>query len=107
MHTAPPEIDIAITRWMAAQGWPVTSRNHDFNRDIFAWRSESVRPDLTLYVTANVCEDTPPAKLLSYFAAAGLEKILRRDPDAYTLVLQNGRRELTIRQSAIRAGVDA
>src|SRR5262245_32038010 len=89
MHSQHTEVDAAVSKWMANQGWNVTMRHYDFDRDVLAWRAGDADPRITLRITLSVCEDVRPDILVEFFDAAQLRDRLERAPDRYTLVMQN------------------
>lgn len=89
MHAQFPEIDAAVSDWMAREGWPVTMRHFDFDREVLAWRASGSRPPVTLRVSLTVCDDVPPDKLVMFFQGARIADQLRSNPDAYLLVMRD------------------
>src|SRR5690242_14167990 len=84
-----PEHDVAVDQWFRARGRSITDTNVDFDRDVFAWRSESESPTLTLRITQRVLEDTPATQLGSVLDSLRVADALEAKPKAYTVVMQD------------------
>ena len=61
MHHEFADHDAILSAWMESNGWPVTMRHYDFDRDTLAWRSRAVKPAVTLRVSREVLEDHAPS----------------------------------------------
>jgi len=96
MHTRFPEHDAAISDWMAKQGWPVTERHYDFDREVLAWRAGGQNPTITLRVTLSRCEDVPPHIMTEFFDGAALAQKLASTPDRYTVVMRDAATNNTV-----------
>ena len=83
-----PDHDGAVTTWFQQHGWPVTATNYDFDREIYAWRSESQTAPRTLSITRRILEDTPAPELGSVLDSLRVADALNAKPKAYTLVMQ-------------------
>jgi hypothetical protein len=83
-----PEHSAAVDVWFRQHGWPVTSTHHDFDRDIYGWRSESAAPQQTLRITQRVLEDTPAAQLGAVLDSLKVADAMTAKPKAYTIVKQ-------------------
>jgi hypothetical protein len=81
-----PEHDAAITAWFSRNGWPVTMRHFDFERDVFAWRHEGRSGDRTIRVTQSTLEDYPADKVIALFDASRLADVLPRNPEKYVIL---------------------
>jgi hypothetical protein len=83
--------DAAIGRWFARQGWPVTRRSHDFNRDVFMWHHEPAERSKTgerrtLGATLTTLEDLGPERLVSLLEGAEIAKRLKTQPQVPLVV---------------------
>lgn len=81
-----PEVDAAIADWFGRQGWPVTFRHWDFDRDVFAWRHESLLVSRTLRMSRNTAEDWDTGLILTFLDEAKIAAQLSAHPDKYLLV---------------------
>jgi hypothetical protein len=86
------EHDAAIRAWFDARGWPVTSTNDDFHRDISAWRYQAGCEQYTLRFTRRVLEDVPAKAVPVLLDSLKAERALRTHPAAYTVVRGNNGR---------------
>jgi len=83
-----PEHDAAVTEWFHRHGFDVTDRNYDFDREIFAWRSERANPPRTLRLTERILEDVPAVQLGATLERLRADEALNAKPEAWTLVIQ-------------------
>lgn len=81
-----PEHDAVVSAWMAAQGWPVTLRVYDYERDVFAWRHGTGSGARTLRVTQAAVDDTPPTALRAFLDGAGAAALIQRDAAAHLVL---------------------
>ena len=82
----PDESDSAVRGWMETQDWPVTATHSHFDRHIYAWRHDVAGECYTLRITRRVIEDTEPLALVEVLNFWKVAEMLRKQPDAYTLV---------------------
>ncbi len=85
MHELFPQHDAAVSDWLGKQGWTVTRRNYN-DREIFGWRAEGVRPNITMRITRSVMEDYSPEQLTSILDAYKTGQRLAKAPDKYTVL---------------------
>jgi len=100
MHDAHPHHDAAISKWFEIQGWNVTLKHYDFDRDVLAWRAEKGTPMITLRVSRCVLEDVPENVLIDAFETRRLAEALRKQPDKYTLVHEFGGQTVVVQLPA-------
>jgi hypothetical protein len=80
------EKDTAVSSWLARQGWPVTDRHRDPSSEVRAWRSEAVRPSITLRITRNVVDDYTADELVRHLDRFRVAQVLSRAPEKYTVL---------------------
>jgi hypothetical protein len=85
------DIDEQVRKWMNEKGWKVTRSEYDFDREVYAWRSE-VRgsPSLTLRISQAVLEDYPGWGVLYHLDRLRVAAAIRANPGARLVVLQKG-----------------
>ncbi len=92
-------VDRAIREWMETQGWPVTEKtHHDFDREIYAWRHDVAGECYTLRITRIVIEDIKPLELVQTLNRLKVDEMLRKQPDAYTLVKKGSPKDVVVEQ---------
>ena len=92
-------VDIAVREWMETQGWPVTEKtHHDFDREIYAWRHDVAGECYTLRITRIVIEDIEPLALVEGLNRLKVAGMLRKQPDAYTLVKKGSPKDVVVEQ---------
>jgi hypothetical protein len=88
------DIDEQMRKWMNEKGWGVTRTEYDFDREVYAWRSEvrgsSSSP--TLRISQAVLEDYPAWAVLYHLDRLRVAVAIRSRPDARYVVAQNGSR---------------
>lgn len=88
-----PAHDQAISAWFARQGWPVTRRQYDFDRDVFLWQHEpagrgAARERRSFRATLTTLEDLSPARFVALVEGGGVADRLRARPHAYLVMRQ-------------------
>ena len=81
----PAKHDAAVSEWMAKQGWPVTRRNYS-DSEVFGWRAEGVRPNITMRITRSVVEDYSPDELTRILDGHRAAQRLAKAPEKYTVL---------------------
>ena len=61
-------------------------RHWDFSREVFAWRDETARPEITLRITLRVIEEVPAHRIPTVLDGLKVEARLRAHPQLYTIV---------------------
>jgi hypothetical protein len=85
------DIDEQVRKWMNEKGWQITRTEYDFDREVYAWRSE-IRgsPSPTLWISQAVLEDYPAWAVLYHLDRLRVAATLRADPAARLVVVQKG-----------------
>jgi hypothetical protein len=76
---------------MKAKGWEVTSRDYNFEQEIYAWRHEPRGgKSPTLRISRYVLEHFPPFALLYHLDQLNVAQAIRTNPGVRLVVQQKG-----------------
>jgi hypothetical protein len=85
-HSLYPDHDAVVSRWMAAQGWPVTERFSAPDRELLAWRHRGHQGKYTLRIEEDVLEFLAPEELAEQLHIWGVAAMMREHPKEYMAV---------------------
>jgi len=80
------EKEAAVSNWLGRNGFPVTETHRDPSSEVRAWRSEAVRPMVTLRITRNVVDDYTADELVRHLDRFRVAQVLSRAPEKYTIL---------------------
>ena len=86
-----PHHDAVVRRWFQKQGWPVsdsTRKRYGSGLEVVAWRHEATPTSHTLRIDEHVLRHFGSDELESLLDDLDVADAIRRDPAAYTVVVE-------------------
>jgi hypothetical protein len=84
------DLDREVRRWMKGKGWEVTSTDHDFDREVYAWRHDQRGDSPTLRIGRAGSRGLSGFMVAYHLDTLRVAQAIRAKPTARLAVLQKG-----------------